>query len=105
MGTPGTGYCTCTGCPPGVRKILFHVWQMETWAQQHIFEPCENDPAECCGCEGLITQEDLLCDPCRERGGISSADNRRIAAFLEAGPGKPGPVYQDIIWNGPVTWP
>src|ERR1700677_307941 len=77
MDTPGTAYCTCTGCPPDVRKILFHVWQLETWAREQVFEPCADDPAECCGCGDAITQEDLLCDECRQRGGISSTDTRR----------------------------
>jgi len=86
MDTPGTGYCTCTGCPPDVRKILFHVWQLETWAREQVFEPCADDPAECCGCGDAITQEDLLCDECRQRGGISSTDTRRITTFLEAQP-------------------
>jgi hypothetical protein len=56
------------------------------WAERRVYEPCAADPVSgCCGCPQAATQEDLLCDTCRERGGISTLDERRIIACLTSG--------------------
>jgi len=73
--------CTCAGCPPKPWKILRHAWQDIKWASERTYEPCADQPG-CCGCPRPATQEDLLCDECREIGGVSMLDERRVLACL-----------------------
>jgi hypothetical protein len=83
MTTPGrTVTCTCAGCPPKGHRILVHAFQDRAWREQRAYEPCPHPPEDCCGCPRPATQEDLLCDECRQRGGISRLDGRRITAIL-----------------------
>lgn len=76
--------CTCTGCPATASRILVHLFQDTAWRERRVWEPCPHPPEVCCGCTAEATQEDLLCDGCRERGGISKLDERRILALLAA---------------------
>jgi hypothetical protein len=61
--------------------VLTHSWQERQWIERQAYEPCA-DPSCSCHCEQAATQEDMLCDTCRERNGISALDERRIVAFL-----------------------
>ena len=81
MSDTASASCTCVGCPPKAHRILVHAWQDRLWFERHIYEPCA-DREGCCGCREPATQEDLLCDGCRDRGGISALDERRILACL-----------------------
>jgi hypothetical protein len=90
--------CTCTGCPPAIHRIVAHWWQEKALASGEPYEPCTNGEEEgwCCLCPDNATQEDLLCDSCRDRGGISYLNQDRIREFLLSGKaqvrGLPGTV-------------
>lgn len=68
--------CTCVGCYP-IAGIYIHTPQLMAWKNGDKFEPCS-----CCMCSRLASQEDLLCDGCRSREGVSYLDTQRVEAYL-----------------------
>jgi hypothetical protein len=88
--------CTCSGCPAVPWRILGHFWQEEAFNSGEPYEPCMvrggdlEEDVWCCRCSEPATQEDLLCDTCRQKGGISYLDQDRLREFLS----RSGPLGQ-----------
>ena len=77
--------CTCAACLSDGRwvgKLLGHAFQTDEYYYNGIFVPCEDEE---CGlnCPRPPSQEDMLCDDCRDGGGISRLATEEIVKLLD----------------------